>query len=292
MQTRSLSLQGLISFLVIYPASLNGQDHRTTLLAAEHAAAELSRDSGLAVMLHQSGHRDVVLLWPGAPVIRGNAEVGRFLETLPSGDSLRLTWQPLGFELSQDSGLGITWGVAVTSGQLISPGPGFGRFISVRRRDSGEWKIAAVLFFGFPAPESTLPTQFRITQPAAKPSGVAGPFIQADLNFARMAGDSGAAVAFRRWAAPEAVIFGRGGLLIRGPDAIGHAVAGPARWNWHPVAAGAAQGGDLGWTVGEAIITPEGGQSDYSKYLTVWRRQPGGAIRFINDGGNARPPAR
>ena len=26
-----------------------------------------------------------------------------------------------------------------------------------------------------------------------------------------------------------------------------------------------------------------------AKYLTIWRRQPGGEVRFLTDGGNARP---
>jgi hypothetical protein len=84
-------------------------------------------------------------------------------------------------------------------------------------------------------------------------------------------------------------MFGGGGLLIRGPEAIGRAVAGPAAWRWHPVAAGTARSGDLGWTVGEAVIAPRSGQPEYSKYLTVWVRQPEKPVKFLLDGGNARP---
>jgi hypothetical protein len=120
-------------------------------------------------------------------------------------------------------------------------------------------------------------------------TGPAGPFISADLAFAKLAGDSGAAVAFERWAAPDAVMVDGTGLLVRGPRAVGGLVAGPAAWRWHPVAAGVAESGDLGWTVGEAVIAPPDGARIYSKYLTVWRRLPDGSIRFLTDGGNARP---
>jgi hypothetical protein len=120
---------------------------------------------------------------------------------------------------------------------------------------------------------------------------MAAQFLNADLAFARLAGDSGAALAFRRWAAPDAVIFGDRGLLTMGPQAIGRGVAGPAQWQWHPVSAGAARSGDLGWTVGEAVIAEKEGEPIYSKYLTIWARR-GGMVRFLTDGGNARPAPR
>ena len=42
--------------------------------------------------------------------------------------------------------------------------------------------------------------------------GSRGPFVAADLAFARLAADSGAAVAFEHWPAPDAVTFGDRGL--------------------------------------------------------------------------------
>jgi hypothetical protein len=281
-----------MAFIPAGSGRLAAQDHRATLLAAELATAELSRDSGLAVAMSHAMQPDGILLWPGAPVVVGDSAVRRLLGTLPNPDSFGLTWQPLAVELARDSSLGITWGVAVATGRVISSAPRIGRYLSVRRRQGDRWRVAAGLFLGFPAPATALPHGLRLSQAAVAPTGAAGRFIQADLAFARLAGDSGAAVAFHRWAAPEAVIFGGGGLLTRGPDAIGQAVAGPARWRWHPVAAGASQSGDMGWTVGEAVITPEGAEADYSKYLTVWNRRPDGSIHFISDGGNARPPAQ
>jgi hypothetical protein len=289
--TRLLLPFGVMAFILAGRSRLEAPDHRAALLAAERATAELSRDSGLAIALSHAMHRDGILLWPNAPVIGGDSGVRRLLGTLPNRDSFGLTWQPLAIELARDSSLGITWGVAVATGGVIPSPPRMGRYLSVRRRQGDRWPVVAILFLGFPAPATALPRGFRLSQAAVAPSGSAGRFIQADLAFARLADDSGAAVAFRRWAAPEAVIFGGGGLLTRGPDAIGQAVAGPARWRWHPVAAGASQSGDMGWTVGEAVITPEGAEADYSKYLTVWSRRPDGSVRFIADGGNARPSA-
>jgi hypothetical protein len=50
----------------------------------------------------------------------------------------------------------------------------------------------------------------------------------------------------------------------------------------HPVAAGAAGTGDLGWTVGEATIAATGAEPTHSKYLTAWMRLDGGSIRFVS----------
>jgi hypothetical protein len=146
------------------------------------------------------------------------------------------------------------------------------------------------MFAGVKPLLTTVPSGLPLTRPAAPAAGPAARLVEADLAFARLAGDSGAAKAFRRWAAPEAMTFGGQGLLTRGPEAIGRGVDGPALWRWHPVSAGAASSGDLGWTAGEAVITPQEGPPSYSKYLTIWIRPDGGPPRFITDGGNSRPP--
>jgi ketosteroid isomerase-like protein len=77
--------------------------------------------------------------------------------------------------------------------------------------------------------------------------------------------------------------------MNHGRDAIGAAFAGfPAHavLEWAPVGANIAASGDLGCTVGEAAVTT---LRAYSKYLTIWKRQPDGAWKFVADGGNARP---
>ena len=189
--------------------------------------------------------------------------------------------------------MGVTWGVtaAPPSG---TGGPVIGRYIATWQRDPGsEGSVAALgddvhrshrRWVGTDA-ASGLPLEL----PPLKASGKVAPFVAADLDFARLAGDSGAGVAFERWAAPDAHMFAGGGILVEGPKAIGKVVSAPATWSWHPVAAGASDDGSLGWTIGEAVITAADGHSGPSKYLTIWKRQPDGAIRFLTDGGNGRP---
>lgn len=265
------------------------QDQRTAILNAERAAAELSRDSGFAGAILGSFHRDGILLWPGAPVVAGASDVRRLLATMQT-DSLQLIWQPLGVELSRDSSLGVTWGIAVASASRNAPAPEIGSYIAAWRRDGAQWTIAALVFAGLrQLPKPALGGEIPLSRKASQAAGSRGHFVAADLAFARLAADSGAAVAFERWAAPEAVTFGDRGLLTRGPKAIGRAVDFPAVWRWHPVAAGSAGTGDLGWTVGEATITSKDAVPTYSKYLTIWTRRSDGAIRFLTDGGNRRP---
>ena len=132
------------------------------------------------------------------------------------------------------------------------------------------------------APAGTAAT----TLPTAR--GAAAPFFAADSAFAALAGRSDAPEAFFHFAAPDAVTFGRDGRVNRGPAAIRSALRPGATWSWAPVAGAAAPGGDIGWTVGEAAITPPGGGTFYSKYLTVWRTTPAGPL-FVADAGNARP---
>lgn len=290
-RVRSLTGAGISSLLVIWGSRLAAQDQRAALLNAERVTAEWSRDSGFARAILRSLHPDGVLLWPGAPVVAGTVDLQRFLKA-PQIDSLQLTWQPLGIDVASDSSLGMTWGVAVASPSRKDPTPEIGNYITAWRRDGGRWTIAALVFAGLRRlPKTVLGREVPASKQALAARGSTGPFVAADLAFARLAADSGAAVAFERWAAPEAVTFGDGGLLTRGPKAIGRAVDFPALWRWHPVAAGAAGSGDLGWTVGEATITSTGKEAGttHSKYLTVWTRRSDGAIRFLIDGGNGRP---
>jgi hypothetical protein len=282
---------GLIVAWVSGGQSALAQDEREAVLAAERRTVEMSRDSGLTKALLQSIHPSAALLWPGAPPVVGGDDMRRLLTRIEC-DSLFFTWQPLEVELARDSSLAVSWGVAVAGARYDPRSTELGRYIGVWRRHGSRWTIAALVFTGIRALAApSLPADLPRALPALKPAGLARPFAEADLAFARLAGDSGAGIAFKRWAAPNAVMFSGRGLLIRGPEAIERAVAGPAAWRWYPVAAGASQSGDMGWTVGQAVIAAKGEQATYSKYLTVWTRRSDGAVRFLTDGGNARPAA-
>ena len=285
MHLRTILLPTGVCLTVLSPARAFAQDVRAELLAADRAASALSSDSGLIQVLKKSSDARGVLLWPGAPVLFGAGEAQRML-LRSDQDSTRLVWQPLGVEFAADSTMGVSWGVAVTAPRFQPSSPHIGRYTAVWHRGPSAWTISALVFMNLKTSVSKRPAGVPLSRTPIKPSGPAGPFLAADLAFAQQARDSGAVSAFKTWAARDAFVIG--GVLARGPEAIARGVEGPALWRWHPVAAGSSRLGDLGWTVGEAVISPAGEEANYSKYLTVWIRQEN-SIRFLTDAGNPRP---
>ncbi len=279
----------LNSAVPVDPSPLAAQNH--PVLRAESAFSHAAGTAGLPSALATALHLDGILLWPGAPVVRGTARVGHFLAAQRHLDSLRFTVQAQGVGLSRDSSFGFTWGVAAAAPRTGGTAPRLGRYIAAWRRDGERWTLAALLLQGLtPSARTIIPQETPMELPPMTAAGDAAAFIAADIDFAKLAADSGAAIAFERYADADAVMGA--GLQVRGPSAIGKAVSDPATWRWHPVAGGAARSGDLGWTVGESVVTPTGGDPGPGKYLTVWKRLPDGRVRFLTDGGNARPGTR
>jgi ketosteroid isomerase-like protein len=126
-------------------------------------------------------------------------------------------------------------------------------------------------------------------------------FAIADSAFATAAAGNHAAEAFGKWAAPDAVTFAGDGTLNIGAAKIRAAVAagGDGEWRWAPVFTFTSQGNygkhqiALGYTIGQAVITARdaSGKTNTfkSKYLTFWKTNPDGTVRFTADGGSGRP---
>lgn len=276
-------------------ATLAGQEPRAALLAADRAASEASSACGFACGLAGAMDSEALYLHEGLPVLQGGEAIGRFLRAQPDLTPLRIQWQPLHAEVSNDGTFGVTWGTTTIG---IRGGPvRFGHYLTGWRRSPHGWRIVAhvqtalTLQGALVPPGQPVPALAPLLAPAAL-----APLAEADRAFAAQAGRDGAAAAFAAWAAADAVTFAGSGELVRGPEAIRATLAGgpAAQWAWGPVALRGADDGSLGITVGEATISvarPSGApaRTVYSKYLTAWRREPSGAIRFIADAGNARP---
>ena len=122
-----------------------------------------------------------------------------------------------------------------------------------------------------------------------------------DAAFSDRAQEAGLAAAFSEYAAPDAEVL-RESLWepVRGPQAIGEAFAGAGEGVslvWEPVRAEVSQSGDLGFTWGRWTLTLPQADEDprlvRGKYISVWRRQPDGAWKYVLDGGHtttASPP--
>lgn len=268
------------------------QNRHDQLIAADRAAADSIMTMGLAEGLTRAAAADLVLVYPGAPVIAGRDAARTLLDAQAPLKSITLRWVPLHAEVSRDGMFGVSYGVTGIASSAAPPaGPlRFGKYLSAWRHTEKGWTMVGHVEVGLlPAAAYTAPSGF--TAPALGPLPGSGPiadFAKADLDFAALAGKKGAPAAFEAFAAPDAVTFHGSGELARGPAAIRQWLDGDeSAWVWKPVAGGGAS--DLGFTVGESVITGKGEAPSYGKYLTLWRREPGGAVRYIADGGNARP---
>ena len=247
---------------------------RTALLSADRAFANTS-----AVFTDSA-----VYLHPGAPLIRGATNIRAFL----AGDtSMRnVVRTPSYADVSNDGALGYTYGWLRLTGER-------GKYLACWRKLSEGWRIwAYARTTPVPVPDSVpvpVPRKGEAADEAFRGSADPAELLRADSAFAGISVSHGARAAFLAFASEGAVAFGGGARMSEGRDAIASGFDGfpaGAVLEWWPVSAEIARSGDLGCTVGEAMITS---LHHYSKYLTIWKRQRDGSWKFVADGGNVRP---
>jgi len=282
----------MLRVVLLMAAVLQQPDPTIELLRADRNLSAASGREGLEAALPPALGADPVLLLPGAPVLRGRDPIVGALAAAKAERDLAIEWNAQASWISLDGGLGVTAGV-ISAKPKAGGEERHGTYIACWKREGGAWKLAALMQAGL------APGNRQLHDPAwgpksltpLPPSGDARSIIASDLAFSARAGTDGAGLAFEAYAAPDAVVFGPGGAT-RGPRAIGQSIGQgpPANWSWAPVVAEIAGTGDLGYTIGQAVIAPaSGGAPVLSKYLTVWRRQSDGTMRFLTDGGNGRP---
>jgi hypothetical protein len=245
-------------------------------------------------------HPDVVYLRAGVPAVYGRDAVSDLLAApapvAPSG----IAWEPLGGAVSYDLLVGYTFGVTArpSTGAPIH----FDRYIAVWRRSRGmPWQLAAYAEVEAPpAVEVSVPPAALVPRALNVPEKLRATIAKvraADSLFSDLSDRMGIGFAFSNTVAPFGVLFGSPRLVV-GPDATRDLYAARGTGTaltWHPVFAWAAGSEDLGFTVGEYIMTlrgPSGAAVQrFGKYLTVWQRQHDGSWKFVADGGNPTPKA-
>lgn len=267
---------------------------RESLLAADRALAEAAHARGMADGYASGFADDAVFLPVRSDVVRGRDAIQAYFRGAPFFTSL--TWEPVRADVSADGTVGYTlgFGRAVTAeGDTVHA-----RLISFWRKDAdGAWKLAAHV----PAlnPEAPRPVPAGFGTP--NDNGLAGvdhnadaaaslaAVLQADRDFAALAAARDVQVAFTTFAAPTGLVMGGPEY---GPDQISasfaEAVRVGATLEWGPILGGVADSGDLGYTVGIAVSTGPNGKR-YTKYLSIWQRQPDGTFKYVADGGTSRP---
>ncbi|MBI2187615.1 MAG: DUF4440 domain-containing protein [Acidobacteria bacterium] len=117
--------------------------------------------------------------------------------------------------------------------------------------------------------------------------------LEADRQFAQSTKDVDL---FMSYWAPDATAHLSGRAAVRGTDAIRKAFAEPVTapgvsLSWTPERAEVSAAGDLGYTVGSYELTANGAK-ERGKYVTIWKKQPEGTWKVIEDIGNSNlPPA-
>ena len=245
---------------------------------------------------------DVVYLRAGAPAVYGLDGARELLASNPPSTG-GAAWLPVGGGVSDDLLAAYTYGITArrsdATNRLDPPDTAirFERYIAywVRSR-SQPWRIAAYAEVGGPsAGEANLDTT-QTTPPVrrlpAPRAAVASAVRAADSLFSDVAYRLGLAVAFSGAVAPTGAVFGSPQLVV-GPDAVRayySAQSGGTSLAWHPVYASGAGSGDLGFTIGDYLLTARGPSGAavqrVGKYLTVWKRQKDGTWKFVIDGGN------
>ena len=257
----------------------------------------MAADRALGATLGPALTEDAYYLAPGRPVLAGRDAIVRALAP-PAGRRAERT--PLVAAVSADGSHGYT------AGRLLEhPGAGdaptHAKYLAYWRRDGGTWRVWAYVENPSPAAPDSAPAgpplkPHRATSQSA--SADAAALLAADAQFSALSAADGAGPAFGRFAERGALLLlGGGHRMVWGDSAIagfiGGAIPPPDRLTWTPRVGRLAPAGDLGFTIGDGTyrhVAPSGGeQRSYSKYLTVWRRQPDGAWRYAADAGNEQP---
>lgn len=287
-----------VDALTCRPSPLGGHG----LYVADRLQSLLSEHLGLSAGFAPLLDEDVTYLAPGRDLIRGRAAVTALLRERDPAGKARLRWDVVRVDASADGRLGYTLGWT----ELRPEGPGgavtYGKHIAAwRNRPGVGWRVVAFVEMAAPqlapVPAPAEVPLFPAAASCAPGEDAAAKARAADAAFAARSVLAGLAASFRDFAAPDAVLR-PGNRYVVGPDAI-YALYAPIPpppavvLDWRPVIAQGAGSGDLAFTIGLATETDTADdgtiERGYSKYLTIWRRQPGGAWRYVTDGGNARP---
>lgn len=236
---------------------------------------------------------DASYLHPGEPVLTGKASIAQALARLYPAPVTQVLHRISG-DTSEDGQLGYTfgWFQFVRDPDKQS----YGKYLATWQRSGDTWQLAGWVRTLSPKPPSAAPADALIikgvhgTPKPGDPARLRDEAFAADAAFSASSVADGYSVAFPRAAAPEAAVIGTSDFFWNRAG-VAKAWAG---WTageqlaWSPRLGRAAASGDLAFTIGEATFTTPAATA-YSKYMTVWVRQPDGGWQFLLDAGSARP---
>ena len=275
---------------------------RRALLAADSALSAAVSASGIAAGLVPQLADGAFYLQAGHPVVSGREAVLALFAREPAAGAMRFAWHPVRVDVAGDGSLGYTWGYGTTTASGSDGAPKAapaGYAVVWEKATDGRWRVKVFLRnaaraalaeapAGFESPTYARYQEFTGSSRAAEREAI----IRADSAFSELSDAKGLATGFPAYAAPDGALLS--GAF--GPAAIGKAQEGgpkDMRARWRAAGAGMAGSLDLGFTVGNAVFrfTGDDGKpaAGYTKYLTIWKRQPDGEWKWVFDGGNGNP---
>ena len=119
--------------------------------------------------------------------------------------------------------------------------------------------------------------------------------MQADRDFAAMSRKDGVKAAFLHYMDPAEGSFIQPGVVVTGAEKIAAGFDGsPPDFviDWTPDGGHGSSGGDLAVTTGRYTISAGGQSIEQGRYVTVWRKDPAGALKAVMDLGVPDPAAQ
>ena len=296
MHLRPLVALAVSLSLLPFARASDPEDARARLLRADARLSAEIQESGVADGLFPFLARDAVYLHPGAPITAGRHAIRDLLAGAYADVALILHGVAAGAAAAGDLGYTFGWLEEVKPDGTVV----FGKYLAAWERDAERWRVAAFVRAAGRQPPSPPPPGAAVAagyhgSPApAGADAVAALAAETDRAFAALSVAEGYSTAFPAFADENVVVIGnRDFFWGKAWTIVAYAGWTPEQTlDWGPVHAAGSQSGDLAWTVGNATFTFDDGaavERSYSKYLTLWARQPDGTFAWLLDAGNSRP---
>ncbi|HTD60934.1 MAG TPA: hypothetical protein VK679_09800 [Gemmatimonadaceae bacterium] len=266
------------------PSHVDLNSARAALKAADSALAATSFGFG-------SGFADSAIYeQTGLPIIVGRANIQATLRALYTTPGYSLTWKSFFVDVSSAGDVGYSYGAATqvdpASDTILGPGTQPLVYIAFWRRINGAWKVEAWMM----APGSATPT--APTGPYVTPTTATSPsytssssVLATDQAFSDLSVYVGQDSSFTMYA--DTFGIQTGADFVYGKTAIRAYYNGTTInqvLSWTPTLADVASSNDLAYTAGPYVFI---GPSTffYGQYLSIWKREPNGSWRYLQDGG-------
>jgi len=265
------------------------------LLAADRAFSAASAKTDLVSGLSAMFAADVAMPAPGT-IAYGSQKAIDALKANPTNAGAKVEWTPARVALSADGKHGFTAGFMTITRADGTVNPG--KYLAYWEKQAAGWRV--LVYKRTPAKGAApamavsyvLPKQITSSKNnAAAIEKHRESLADAERSFSRDAQTMGIGEAFKKYGSPDAINLGGPDVptFLMGNEAIGSNVGSGAPPNFSPVNWGPektviAASGDFGVTIGYIYRNapgPDGKTLPGSPFFTIWRRDAGGAWRYI-----------